>query len=64
MTQDPEPPLTPKAAADRAARQVREAAALRDNLRRRKQQATATPPKPLASPTPVPDEEVCAGSDR
>ena len=37
----PSPALTPQAQAAKAAREAREAAALRENLRRRKQQSRA-----------------------
>ena len=37
----PQPQLTPRAEADRVAREAREAAALRTNLLRRKEQARA-----------------------
>ena len=48
-----EKPLTgPKAEADRAERQAREAAALRENLRRRKEQARAREAAPK-------DDEPC-----
>jgi hypothetical protein len=49
-TEKPRPTLRPEAAAAQAERQAREAAALRENLRRRKAQARArddiaTPPE-------------------
>ncbi len=40
------PTRTPSTAAERAARDARLAKALRDNLRRRKEQAAARPAKP------------------
>ncbi len=43
------PTLTPRAQAELEARRAREAAALRDNLRRRKQQPS--PDKPALEPT-------------
>ena len=56
MTNDrPHPSLTPQAAAERLARLDREAAALRANLRRRKEQARARHP-PERSETIVRDE--------
>jgi hypothetical protein len=47
MKQDkpPKPALTPRAEAELAARREREAAALRENLRRRKEQARKPPDK-------------------
>ena len=53
MTEPPQkPPTTPRADAAQKARLEREAAALRENLRRRKEQARARtkPPKPPAVP--------------
>lgn len=54
MDDQSRPSLTPRAEAEQAARREREASALRDNLRRRKEQARAreAPPKP---DTPQPD---------
>ena len=53
MTNTSLPVSTPRADAERAARLEREAAALRENLRRRKEQARArTPP---AEPKPEPE---------
>ena len=48
MKQDkpPNPALTLRAEAELAARRAREAAALRENLRRRKEQARKPPAKP------------------
>lgn len=44
------PALTPRAAAEQAARREREAAALRENLRRRKEQSRARDPAPESPP--------------
>jgi len=46
--QPPRPNLTPRVLADKAEREARQAAALRENLRRRKEQTRArtTPPAP------------------
>ena len=53
MTDRPAPQLTERAQADLAARQEREAAALRANLRRRKeQQRVVAPTKPVQKPQP------------
>lgn len=53
MTDTPRPQLTPRAEAEQAARREREAAALRDNLRRRKEQSRARqPPAPPVSDLP------------
>jgi hypothetical protein len=46
------PGTTPKAADDRAEREAREAAALRENLRRRKEQARAREPQPRKDDEP------------
>jgi len=54
------PRTTEAAAAERAARQAREAAALRDNLRRRKSQARARAAQENASP---PETEAHASGD-
>ena len=48
----PHSDLTPRAAAEQTARREREAAALRENLRRRKEQARARQDPP---PAPKPD---------
>ncbi len=53
MTDAPRPDLTPRAAVEQAARREREAAALRDNLRRRKEQ-----PRARQEPTPNPAPEL------
>ena len=51
MTDLPHPDFTPRAAAEQAARREREAAALRENLRRRKEQSRARQdPKPGPAP--------------
>jgi hypothetical protein len=53
----PHPTLTPRAEAARQARAEREAAALRANLRRRKDQARARVPEADAGPAdPSPDQ--------
>ena len=48
------PGSTPKAADDRAEREAREAAALRENLRRRKEQARAREAEPGKDDEPCP----------
>ena len=56
-TDKPQPRLTDRAEAEHAARRAREAAALRANLRRRKEQARARetlPGLPLTQPLPGP----------
>ena len=52
MTDPPRPDLTPRAAAEQSARREREAAALRENLRRRKEQSRA---RQDIAPDPAPD---------
>jgi len=56
MSQPPalRPPLTDRAEAERQARLAREAAALRENLRRRKQQSRAREDEAGEPPAPVP----------
>lgn len=48
----PRPALTPRAQAEKQARESREAAALRANLQRRKQQARARAEPPPQEPPP------------
>jgi hypothetical protein len=56
--------LTPQAEADRLARQAREAAALRENLRRRKDQVRgrAAATRPPETPTTLNSGEIEVGS--
>jgi hypothetical protein len=54
------PRLTVQAAAEKAAREAREAAALRKNLQRRKQQARLREAPDSAPPSPSTDQEDAA----
>jgi hypothetical protein len=58
--QPPQPNLTPRAQAEADARRAREAAALRENLRRRKLQARAREDdsEPQAPPPGAPPENI------
>ncbi len=51
----PRPHATPRAEADRLARLEREAAALRENLKKRKEQARARPTSTGTTPGPTED---------